>query len=274
MKRLVAIFVLLIGWSAMAAEVIPPQPDKYFNDYAHVVSAATADQLNRTLEDFERQTSSQIIVVVYPTMQSDSSIEDYTVRVFRSWAVGQRKQNNGAVLFVFVNDYKMRIATGYGLEATLPDALCKRILDDEITPRFRRGDYDGGMTAGVTAMIAATKGEYKGTGRTVNDANGGGGSSGSISPGLIIGLIIVVIIIFSIFGRRGGGGGGGWGYSNGGFGGFTGGLLGGFLGSGGGFGGGGFGGGGFGGGGFGGGGGGGFSGGGGSTGGGGASGSW
>ena len=229
---------------------MPPSPANYFNDYANVTSPATAAQLNRTLEDFEKQTSSQIVVAVYPKMETDSSIEDYTQRIFRTWGVGQRDKNNGAVLFVFVQDHKMRIHTGYGLEGALPDALCKRILDDEIAPYFKRGDYNGGLTAGVTAMIAATKGEYKGTGRTVADS--GSHASNNIDSGLVAFIFFVIIVAFSILGagrRRGGGwiiGGGGW-SGGGGWGGGGGGFSGG---------------------------GGGFSGGGGSSGGGGASGSW
>jgi uncharacterized protein len=93
--------VLLLGFRLFAQEVIPPAPTAYFNDYAHAVSAGTAAQLNQTLEDFERQSSEQILVAIYPTMQSDSSIEDYTVRVARSWQVGLKDKNNGAVLFRF-----------------------------------------------------------------------------------------------------------------------------------------------------------------------------
>ena len=173
MRRLCAILVLLFGFRLFAGEVIPPPPAAYFNDYAHVVSAGTAAQLDKTLEDFERQSSDQIVVAVFPKMQSDSSIEDYTVRVARSWQVGQKNKNNGAVLFVFVQDHKMFLQVGYGLEGVLPDALCKRIIDEQITPRFKAGDFDGGLTAGVQAILAATKGEYKGTGTTVAD-NGTG----------------------------------------------------------------------------------------------------
>jgi len=151
---------------AMAAEVIPPKPEKYFNDYAHVASSATVTELNQRLEQFERDTSSQVVVAVYPKMQSDSSIEDYTVRVAQSWGIGQKGKDNGAVLFVFVQDRKMYIQVGYGLEGALPDALAKRIIESEIKPHFRNGDFDAGLHAGVTAILQATKGEYKGTGRT------------------------------------------------------------------------------------------------------------
>jgi uncharacterized protein len=199
-KRFRAILLLAFCFRAFADEVIPPAPAQYFNDYAQVVSPATASQLNQTLEDFERQSSEQILVAIFPTMQSDSSIEDYTVRVARAWKAGQKDNNNGAVLFVFVQDHKMFLQVGYGLEGVLPDALCKRIIDEQISPRFKIGDFDGGLTAGVSAILAATKGEYKGTGATVADRQT---SHGSGSPFLGFGFIVLIVIII-IFSRGSG----------------------------------------------------------------------
>jgi uncharacterized protein len=197
-RRLYVILFLVFGFRLFADEVIPPAPAQYFNDYANVVSAGTAAQLNQTLENFERQTSEQIVVAVYPKMQSDSSIEDYTVRVARSWQVGQKDKNNGAVLFVFVQDHQMFLEVGYGLEGVLPDALCKRIIDEQIAPSFKAGDYDGGLTAGVQAILAAAKGEYKGTGTTVAEEE----TNSSDSVIKLIGIIILVLI-FIIFLRGG-----------------------------------------------------------------------
>ena len=226
---------------AAAAEVIPPPPKQCFNDYANVVSAATVSRLNKTLEDFERETSSQILVAIFPKMQSDSSIEDYTVRVAQSWKVGQKGKDNGAVLFVFTQDRKMYLQVGYGLEGVLPDALCKRIIEDEIKPHFRSGDFDGGLTAGVQAIIAAAKGEYKGSGRTVAQRHQIPGYFQALLPFFIFaGFFIFVIFIswkvkfhgghwhgltFSSGGWSSGGGGGwsGGGFSSGGGGGFSGG---------------------------------------------------
>jgi uncharacterized protein len=237
-KRFCVILFLALSCRLFADEVIPPSPTAYFNDYANVVSPATVSQLNQTLEDFERQTSEQIVVAVFPKMQSDSSVDDYCVRVFRAWGVGDKDKNNGAVLFVFVQDHRMFLQTGYGLEGVLPDALCKRIIDEQIAPRFKTGDFDGGLTAGVQSILAATKGEYKGTGRTVGDDKNRSGNS--LSPV----FIVIFIVIFIIFGGRGfffpwlilssmgsgnnrggwgGGGGGGWGGGGGGGGGFSGG---------------------------------------------------
>ena len=232
---------------AWGAEVIPPAPERHFNDYANVVSTATAAQLNQTLEDFERSSSDQILVAVFPKMQSDSSIEDYTVRVAQSWRVGQKAKDNGAVLFVFIADHKLYMQVGYGLEGALPDALCKRIIANEITPRFKAGDYNGGLSAGVAAILAAAKGEYKGTGRTVADQ--GFGSQGGVLGWLIMmftrHFVLTIILIFVVLhiiarlchltpGSRGlggflfssggfSGGGGGWSSGGGGGGGFSGG---------------------------------------------------
>jgi uncharacterized protein len=233
-KRFCVILFLALSCRLFADEVIPPSPTAYFNDYANVVSPATVSQLNQTLENFERQTSEQIVVAVFPKMQSDSSVDDYCVRVFRAWGVGDKDKNNGAVLFVFVQDHRMFLQTGYGLEGVLPDALCKRIIDEQIAPRFKTGDFDGGLTAGVQSIIAATKGEYKGNGRTVDDHKNRSTNSFSTI------ITIVFIVIFILFGGRGfffpwlilssmgsgnnrggwgGGGGGGWGGGGGGGGG-------------------------------------------------------
>jgi uncharacterized protein len=195
-RRFCIILGLLFGFRLFAAEVIPPPPTAYFNDYAHVVSTGTAAQLNQTLENFERQSSEQIVVAVFPKMQSDSAVADYTVRVFRSWGVGQKDKNNGAVLFVFVQDHKLFLQTGYGLEAVLPDALCKRIIDEQITPRFKAGDFDGGLTAGVQAILAATKGEYKGTGMTVDDQRLNINNKFDVDPLVVMVFLIIVAAIF------------------------------------------------------------------------------
>src|SRR5207245_7894447 len=145
--------------AALAAEPSPPPPAHYFNDYAGVVSAADAARLDEKLRKFDEQTSSQIVVAVFPELPSPS-LEDFTVRTAQAWRVGRKKLDNGAVLFVFVKDRKARIETGYGLEGALPDVTAHRILDERLAPAFRRGDYAGGLDAAVDAMLAATRGEY------------------------------------------------------------------------------------------------------------------
>lgn len=241
-----AAWLLLAGGllrQSWAAEVMPPAPERHFNDYAQVASSTTADRLNRQLEDFERRTSSQVVVAVFPKMQSASSIEDYTFRVAQSWGVGRKGANNGAVLFVFIEDRQIFLQVGYGLEGAIPDALAKTIIEQEIKPRFQTGDFEGGLAAGVNAILQAAQGEYQGTGRTV--AEGRGRSRGGVPLLLFVFVLFLLIAaarrsqgtIYRRSGRspwsgwpggwhgRGGWGGGGWsgggGFSSGG--GFTGG---------------------------------------------------
>ncbi len=203
LRFLLLLAVVLAATGLTAAERIPPAPERYFNDYAGVVRRDTADTLNRRLEQFERDTSNQLVVVLYPKMESDSSVEDYTVRVAQAWHAGQKGKDNGAVLFAFMQSHDLYLQVGYGLEGAIPDALAKRIITQEIVPRFRAGDMDGGMTAAVTAMIAAAKGEYKGTGVTRAESRRGQDNGGSIGFWIIV---IILFILFQVIRRAMGGG--------------------------------------------------------------------
>jgi uncharacterized protein len=221
---------------AHAAEVIPPKPDRYFNDYAGVVSKEAANRFNEQLAQFERETSDQVVVAVFPKMQSESDIADYTQRVAQAWGVGQKQQRNGAVLFVFIQDRKMFIQVGYGLEGALPDATAFDITERRIKPLFRNGNYEGGLATGIDLIFKAIRGEYKGSGKTAAERQSGGGVSGFL-PFLI--FLLVLVIISRVMRRFGGygyssgrggpvflptGGGGGWSSGGGGgFGGFSGG---------------------------------------------------
>ena len=237
LQRLAVVAACLLGAALPAAERIPPAPAKFFNDYAGVVTPAVGESLNRQLEQYERESSNQLLVAIFPRMESDSSVEDYTVRIAEAWKAGRQGRNNGAVLFAFMQEHKLYLQVGYGLEPKLTDAIASQIIQNELKPAFRRGDYDGGLRAAVQSMIAATKGEFKGTGRTQAEANS---SHWRSSPsGLVIGLIFLAFIVINAVRharnpglyknpRRtgggifwGGGGGGGWssggGSSGGGF---------------------------------------------------------
>ena len=227
----------LFAISARAAEVIPSKPPGYFNDYAGVVSKEAASRFNEQLAQFERETSDQVVVAVFPKMQSDSDIADYTQRVAQAWGVGQKDRRNGVVLFVFIQDRKMFIQVGYGLEGALPDATAFDITERHIKPLFRAGNYEAGLATGIDLICKAIQGEYKGSGKTVAERQGGGGVFGLLP---FITFIIVLFIISRVIRKRGysyssrGGGpvfipsGGGWSSSSGsgnggGFSGFSGG---------------------------------------------------
>jgi uncharacterized protein len=239
---LVAAFFASLATKSQAAEVIPSKPDGYFNDYAGVVSKEAAHRFNEELAQFERETSDQVVVAVFPKMQSDSDIADYTQRVAQAWGVGQKVRRNGVVLFVFVQDRKMFIQVGYGLEGALPDITAFDITEYKIKPHFRNGDYEGGIAAGIDSIFKAIGGEYKGSGKTVAERHRGGGSIGLFYFIFFFLVFVVVLSAISAMTRRlggygyssrrggpvffpAGGGGGGWssGGGGGGFSGFSGG---------------------------------------------------
>jgi uncharacterized protein len=229
--------------TARAADPIPRSPaPNYFVQYTNVVSPQTVERIDAVLKQFEKDTSSQILVAIFPRLPQNAALEDYTLRVAESWKPGLKKTDNGAVLFIFIADRQMRIEVGYGLEGALPDSMAKRIIAEQIAPRFRQGDYDGGVLAGVQGIIQATRGEYKGTGRT----QGGNNPSAGWIPIVVLAAFLLLFMMGRRRGRVYGGGGafwgGGWGggWTGGGGGGWSGGSSGGgFSGGGGGFGGGG-----------------------------------
>ena len=240
-----AIVLLVVGALRVAAmEVMPPKPAGYFNDAAGVVPKETALRFNEQLAQFERETSNQLVVAVFPKMQTDSSIEDYTQRIAQSWGVGQQGRRNGAVLFVFVADRKMYVQVGYGLEGVIPDATAFDITERNIKPRFRANDYEGGLAVGIDLLMKAARGEYTGTGKTVLENERAVPAASGCSIPVLLFLFVLMFLFFGrsrkrrrrgwgysgaggpfIGGWGGGGGGGGWsgGSSGGGFSGFGGG---------------------------------------------------
>src|SRR4030095_10912099 len=125
--------------------------------------------------------------------------EDFTQRTFQAWQVGQKGRNNGAVFFVFVDDHRMRIQTGYGLEGALPDITCNEIIRDAVTPRFRAKDFEGGFAAGIDLIFKAIRGEYKGTGKTVRES---GTSQNSSTAGLLVFFFVLIMILLAMRASR------------------------------------------------------------------------
>lgn len=260
------VFLLLAVSSAFAGNKIPDKPavPRLVNDLAQVLSADEQRILEEKLVHYEQTTSNEITVITVNSLEG-YDVSDFAIRLGNAWGVGKKGRNNGVVILAAIQDRKINISTGKGLEGALPDIICGRIIRHEMQPAFREENYFLGFSKAADAVIAATKGEYKAQKKHTTD------KKAVKAIGVFIVFIIVMIIIMA---RRGGGGGGGGNYMSGrGIGDIaTGVLLGQLLGGRGGHGGGGFGGGGFGGGSSGGGGFGGFGGGG--FGGGGASGGW
>ena len=145
---------------------MPPKPATYVTDKAGVLDAARVHALNEKLAQFERDTSNQILVYVDRNLPPDTTIEQFANEAMHQWGVGQKGKDNGAVLFLFTGDRKMRIEVGYGLEGVLTDAKSKEITSTIIKPRLKAADYNGAVEQGVDAMLAVVRGEgLKGTGR-------------------------------------------------------------------------------------------------------------
>jgi uncharacterized protein len=154
--------ILLAAGSALAAPSIPAARG-YVNDTAGLLSPETKGQVENFLADFRRSDSTQIAVLTIPSLEGED-LEGYSVRVAQAWGIGQKGKDNGALLLVAKEERAVRIEVGYGLEDRLTDLLAGRIVDQEIVPRFKQGDFDGGVKAGVQAMTDAVRGAYKGDG--------------------------------------------------------------------------------------------------------------
>ncbi len=203
MRWLWLVVLLFTGIFADAQSTpgLPAKPTRYVSDRAFVLDEQTASQLNSRLETFERETSNQVVVAIFGKLPVGAEIAQYSTQVFRSWQVGQAEKDNGVVLFIFKDDRKLFIATGRGMEGALPDVICKQIIENEIVPRFKAGDFPGGIDAGVSAIIAATKGEYRGSGKTAND----GMETDPSSSGFVkfwIALAVIYLLWRLFFGRR------------------------------------------------------------------------
>jgi uncharacterized protein len=158
MHRLLAIlFILALPLQAIALDV--PVLHGHVNDYAAMLSPESAQELEASLTDFERSDSTQIVVLTIPTLGGEN-LEEYSIKVAEAWRIGQKKVDNGVILLIAKQERKIRIEVGRGLEGKLTDLISGRIIRDEIAPRFKAGDIDGGIKAGVAAIMAVVKGEY------------------------------------------------------------------------------------------------------------------
>lgn len=190
------IFTLLLAAVALRginAQDIPerPQPPRLVNDFAGLLGTGQISALENKLVAFNDSTSIQIAVVIVKSLRGLDKA-DYAYRVGEKWGVGQKGKNNGVVILLkpkYDNEKgEVFIASGYGMEGVLPDALCKRIVENEMIPEFRAGDYYKGIDRAADAIIAVSKGEYKADKKTGEES----------SKSLIIIIVIILIIIFIV----------------------------------------------------------------------------
>ncbi len=166
MKYILALILALFTFSSTAFALDVPPLRGHVNDYAAMLSPAAVQGLEADLTAFERSDSTQIVVLTIPTLEGET-LEDFSIKVAEAWRIGQKKIDNGVILLIAKQERKIRIEVGRGLEGKLTDLVSGRIIRGEIAPRFKAGDIDGGIKAGVAAIMAVAKGEYSANPRDI-----------------------------------------------------------------------------------------------------------
>lgn len=155
--------ILLLVCTVTAVHALEPPPLKgRVNDYARLLAPQTAQTLEQKLAAFERETSNQIVLLTVPSLQ-DETIEGFAIKVGDAWKIGQKDKGNGVMLILAQKERKIRIEVGTGLQGALPDITAGQIIRNVMAPHLKAGNFDAGITAGLDAVIAATKGEFKAT---------------------------------------------------------------------------------------------------------------
>jgi uncharacterized protein len=198
LNKILFIVSLLLCTGLLAQKSIPkPSPARLIVDNANVLADYDEQQLTQKLIALDDSTSNQIVIITVPSLNNEV-IEDVAVNTFRQWGIGNKKTNNGILILVAVNDRKIRIEVGLGLEGAIPDITTKEIINNSIKPAFKQGNFYGGLHAAVNDLSKAASGEYH-TKRSKKSNNQG-------DSFIFFGLIIFIIILLIIKNKRGGGG--------------------------------------------------------------------
>lgn len=219
-RPLLYVLIATLLWCSSAVALDIPRLNGYINDHAGMIPASTELKLEQYLEKFEQTDSTQIAVLTLTSLEGED-LDETSLRVAEQWQLGQSQHDNGLLLFIAKEDRKIRIEVGHGLEGRLTDLLAGRIIDDEISPHFKQGDFSGGIIAGVISMGEAVRGEYTGTGKRPKKKRS--------SFGWLMMLLFLAPGLLPFGGRRRrsmfwmGGGFGGGGFGGGSGGGFSGG---------------------------------------------------
>lgn len=199
MKKLrCLLFLVLVVFTASSQDILkPPNPPRLVNDAANILSPEQRQILEDKLVALDDSTSNQITIVTIPSLNG-YDIADYANKLFRDWGIGGKKNNNGILVLIAIEERRVRIEVGYGLEGAIPDITASSIIDNEITPAFKEGNYYRGLDNAIDALSKAAAGEYHVARQRDDD---GGGS--------ILVFIIILFVILMIVGNSGKGGGGG-----------------------------------------------------------------
>ncbi len=226
--RILVLLCLAVATPAVAAPKFPPLTGRVV-DQANILHADTEQALTTTLAALEQKTSNQFVVVTLDSLQG-LPIEDYGYQLGRAWGIGKSGKDNGLLLIVAPKERQVRFEVGYGLEGTLTDAATKVIIERQIIPRFQQSDFDGGVRAGVAAVVGLLGGEFTAPKTISASRRANADSSFNIWPFLILAIVIFNLFVvgrrrrfwgsglyYGGFPGRGGFGGSGFGGSGGGF---------------------------------------------------------
>jgi uncharacterized protein len=195
------IIALMLCWAgAAAADVAVPPLWGRVVDRTGTLSGSDIAALTQTLKDFEARKGSQVAVLLVPTTAPET-IEQYSIRVAEAWKIGRKKVDDGAILVVAKNDHKLRIEVGYGLEGALTDVTARRIIDEIITPKFKAGDFAGGISAGVDRILGVINGEPLPAPAPQQSFDGGEDRLGILFPFIFFMILAVGAVLRRLLGR-------------------------------------------------------------------------
>ena len=190
---------LLFAPQFSAAQIPVPPLRARVTDLTATLSQDQRAALEQKLAALEARKGSQVAVLMVPTVQPEA-IEQYAIRVFDQWKLGRKNVDDGVLLLVAKNDRRLRIEVGRGLEGAIPDAYAKRIIDEEITPRFKQGDFYGGITAGADRIARLVEGEPMPPPQPRSTAPGSGFSTETLFIGFIV-IMVLANVLHSLLGR-------------------------------------------------------------------------
>jgi len=190
MRNLIIAFILLTGLLSAHAQDFPPRPDppRLVNDFTGTLSSEETGLLERKLNAYNDSTSTEIAIVMMSTLDG-YPIDDYAISLGEHWGIGKKGKNNGVLIFIAKDDHQIFIPTGYGMEGAMPDGLVKRIIETDIKPAFRAGEYYEGLDKATDSIIRLAAGEYTAD-ETMSPAD-------KTPLFIIIGFMALVIFLFS-----------------------------------------------------------------------------
>ncbi len=201
------VLLAVLLWTALpwaAADIAVPPLKTRVTDFTSTLSQDQRAALEQKLAALEARKGSQVAILLVPTTQPET-VEQYAIRVYDQWKLGRKGVDDGVLLLVAKNDRKLRIEVGRGLEGAIPDAFAKRIIDEEMTPRFRQGDFYGGISAGVDRVARLVAGEtMPPPARPAAQPDRQSSKSGWIGDALLYGFFAVLVVanlLQSLMGR-------------------------------------------------------------------------